>query len=86
MKNNPTAWSFSRLNGFETCPKKFWHTSVRKDVKEGESEAMRYGKMVHKALEKRVANGKPLPLSLRYLDKYAKLLAECRRRSGRCRR
>jgi CRISPR/Cas system-associated exonuclease Cas4 (RecB family) len=75
-KAKQTAWSYSRLNNYETCPKKFWHESVRKDVPFEESEAMRYGKMVHKALELRVGKGKPLPLHLRYLDKYAKVLAE----------
>jgi len=64
------------LNGYETCPKKFFHTSVRKDIREGESEAMRYGKLVHKALELRVGKKKPMPLNLRYLEKYAKTLAD----------
>lgn len=75
-KAKQTAWSFSRLNNYEICPKKFWHTSVRKDVREGEGEAMRYGKLVHKALEQRVSKGTPLPLNLQHLEKYAKLLAD----------
>ena len=69
------AWSYSRLNNYETCPKKFFHSSVRKDVVEAESEAMRYGKLVHKALELRVGKKKPMPLNLRYLEKYAAQLA-----------
>jgi CRISPR/Cas system-associated exonuclease Cas4 (RecB family) len=73
-----TAWSFSRLNNFENCPKKFWHESVRKDIPFEESESMRYGKMVHKALELRVGKSKPLPLNLRYLEKYAALLANAK--------
>lgn len=73
---NKVAWSYSRLTSFETCPKKFWHLSVKKDVFEPESEAMRYGKKVHKALELRVGKGKPLPLDLRYLEGYAKQLAD----------
>ena len=71
MAAKQTAWSFSRLNNFETCPKKFWHQSVAKDVFEGESEAMRYGKLVHKALEKRVSVGTKLPMNLKHLEKYA---------------
>ena len=74
-KARQTAWSYSRLNNFETCPKKFYHQSVAKDVYEAEGEAMRYGKMVHKALEMRVGKNKPLPLNLRHLEKYAGLLA-----------
>ena len=70
-KTKQTAWSYSRLNAYETCPKKFWHLSVRKDVREAEGEALRYGKMVHKALEKRVSVGTKLPLNLRHLEKYA---------------
>lgn len=77
-KGKQTAWSYSRLNNYETCPKKFFHSSVRKDVVEAESEAMRYGKMVHKALELRVSKNKPMPLNLRYLDKYAKVLADAK--------
>ena len=75
-KARQTAWSFSRLNNYETCPKKFWHTSVKKDIREPEGEAMRYGKLVHKALEKRVGKGIALPLNLQHLEKYAKQLAD----------
>ena len=78
VKARQTAWSFSRLNNFENCPKKFWHESVRKDVPFEESEAMRYGKMVHKALELRVGKNKPLPLNLRYLERFAALLADAK--------
>jgi CRISPR/Cas system-associated exonuclease Cas4 (RecB family) len=77
-QNKPTAWSFSRLNSYETCPKKFWHTSVRKDVIEPESEHMRYGKEVHKALELRVGNERPLPINLRHLEKHASKLASAK--------
>lgn len=73
-KARQVAWSYSRLNNFETCPKKFWHQSVKKDVFEAEGEAMRYGKLVHKALELRVGKKKPLPLNLRHLERYAKAL------------
>jgi CRISPR/Cas system-associated exonuclease Cas4 (RecB family) len=77
-KTRQTAWSYSRLNNYETCPKKFWHSSVRKDVVEAESEPMRYGKLVHKALELRVSKKKPMPLNLRYLEKYAAQLANAK--------
>lgn len=75
-KSRQTAWSYSRLNSYEMCPKKFYHSSVRKDVREAESEPMRYGKLVHKALELRVSKKKPMPLNLRYLEKYAAILAD----------
>lgn len=77
-KGKQTAWSFSRLNSYELCPKKFWHLSVRKDVQDTEGEAMRYGKLVHKALELRISKSKPLPLNLRFLEKYAALLEKAK--------
>lgn len=72
MDKKLTAWSFSRLKGFETCPKKFYHTSVAKTIKEAESEQMRYGKRVHKALEVRVRDGKKLPMDLSHLEPICK--------------
>jgi len=71
-----TAWSYSRLNHYETCPKKFWHLAIKKDIKEEESEPQRYGKEVHKALELRVGKGTRLPLHLTHLEPYAKKFAE----------
>ena len=71
LSMKPIAWSYSRLTSYETCPKKFWHTSVQKDFKEPESDAMRYGKYVHKALENRVGGGKRLPNDLAHLEPYA---------------
>lgn len=65
------AWSYSRLTNYEQCPKKFYHTSVAKDYKEPESDAMRYGKRVHKALELRVGEGKPLSGDLQFLEPIA---------------
>jgi hypothetical protein len=62
------AWSYSRLTSLETCPRKFWHLNVQKDLKEEESEAMREGTATHKALELRVRDGKRLPLHLRHLE------------------
>jgi RecB family exonuclease len=63
-----TAFSYSRLNNFEQCPKKFYAISIAKTFKEEESEAMTYGSAVHKALELRVARGTPLPGHLTHLE------------------
>lgn len=64
----PTAFSYSRLNNFDECPKKFHALAIAKTYKEKETEAMSYGKAVHKALELRVAHGKPLPGHLAHLE------------------
>lgn len=77
-KAKQTAWSYSRLNNFETCPKKYWHLSVAKDIREPEGEALRYGKLVHKAFEDCVGKGKPMPLNLRHMEKYAKKIASAK--------
>lgn len=62
------AYSFSALKSFEICPKKHWHTRIKKDWPEVEGEALLEGKRVHKALEKRVMWGQQLPPDLRHLD------------------
>lgn len=64
------AWSFSALNNFETCPKKYHHLSIEKDYKEVEGEALQYGKRVHKALELLVGRGTPLPKDLEHMMPY----------------
>jgi hypothetical protein len=61
----PVAWSYSRLDGFETCPRKFWHLNVKKDLKEPESDAMIEGKTTHKAFELRLRDRVTLPIHLR---------------------
>jgi PD-(D/E)XK nuclease superfamily len=75
------AWSYSRLNSFETCPKKFWHEAIAKDVEEPpDTDEQSYGNKVHKALELRIKDGKPLPSNLRHLtpiaDKFANATGE----------
>lgn len=59
------AWSYSRIDGFETCPRQYWHRNVAKDIVEEETEAMSYGTEVHKSFAKFMTKGTPLPLHLR---------------------
>lgn len=54
-------WSYSSLGLFQQCPRKYYHLRVLKDIKEPESEAMMYGKIVHEAAELYVRDGKELP-------------------------
>lgn len=55
------AWSHTSLTAFETCPRKYYHTRVAKDVADPPGEAALWGQRVHKALEERARDGKPLP-------------------------
>lgn len=45
------AWSYSRMKGFETCPKQYYHVTVRKEYPFKETDATRYGTEFHKAAE-----------------------------------
>ena len=60
----PKAWSYSALTSYETCPRRHYETKVIKRVKEPETEALRWGSAVHKALEMRVKKDKPLPTGM----------------------
>jgi len=55
------AWSYSALNAFETCPKRYYLTKVAKQVVEPQTEALLWGNKVHKALEYRLVSKTPLP-------------------------
>lgn len=43
----PFAWSYSALNDFETCPKRYAEVKVFKSVKEEPSEAALWGQRMH---------------------------------------
>jgi CRISPR/Cas system-associated exonuclease Cas4 (RecB family) len=55
------AWTYSQLDSFETCPRKFYHTKVIRDVVEPPSIHTEWGSKVHTALENYVMHGTPLP-------------------------
>ena len=66
-QSSKKAISYSQLSKYETCPKQYYHTTIRKDFKESFGEAAEAGKKVHKALELYIGKGKPLPSELRHL-------------------
>jgi hypothetical protein len=57
----PFAWSYSKLKNFESCPKRHWHIDIQKDVKEEESEQLKWGNRLHDAMAKRIDKGVRLP-------------------------
>lgn len=60
------AFSFSRLESYETCPKKFFHLSIAKDVSDPPNEHTSFGTEVHLAFANYVKGRiKALPLHLR---------------------
>jgi hypothetical protein len=70
MSKELVAWSYSRLSGYETCPKKFYEISVSKRVKDPPNEHSSYGDFVHKSIAKYMQDGGHLPLTLRQYEKY----------------
>ena len=68
MTDKQLAWSYSRLDKYETCPRQYYELMVAKNYRESENEHTKYGKEVHKALELRVANKRKLPLHLVHLE------------------
>lgn len=63
-------WSYSSLSLFQQCPRKYHRLRVVKDIKEGTTEALTYGKEAHKAAEEYVRDGKPIPPQFSYMQKY----------------
>lgn len=65
MTNKLQAFSFSRLEGYETCPRKFHAISVAKTVKDPPNEHTQYGTDMHLAFAHYLKTGKILPLHMR---------------------
>jgi hypothetical protein len=70
----PFAWSYSKIKNYETCPKRHYHIDVAKDVKETESDQLRFGNALHAALAERCdpTKNKPLPTPFAKYDDWAK--------------
>ena len=63
-------WSFSNLDLFEMCPKKYYHLRVAKDVKDEGNAMSNYGFEAHKHFEDRLVKDKKLPMDLRHHEKF----------------
>jgi len=53
-------WSFSSLKQFTNCPRQYYEVKVQRNYEIRETEQIKYGKEVHKALEDYVRDGTPL--------------------------
>ena len=54
-------WSYSNLNLYQQCPKKYYHLRIAKDIKEAPSDAIAFGNKIHKIAQEYVENDKPIP-------------------------
>jgi len=59
----PITWSFSALKDYKTCARKYHAEKILKLYPYTETEAIRYGKEMHKAFELYLLNGTPLNVS-----------------------
>lgn len=58
------SWSYSSLNAYETCPRRYYLTRVSKEVREPQNESMLWGNRVHKAMEHYLLERTPLPVGM----------------------
>lgn len=72
----PFSWSYSQLNGYETCPRRYQAYNVTKEVVEKENEQLREGKDIHSAFEARINLGTKLPLGMGMHEPLMKRLTE----------
>jgi hypothetical protein len=73
MKLRP--WTYSHLDQFETCPRRFHETRIAKKYAEPQTDAIKWGIEVENALEKRVLDAQPLPDGMKQWEGIAVQLA-----------
>lgn len=69
-------WTYSQLDSFETCPRKFYHLKVARDIVEPPSPHAEWGTRVHTAFEDWIKNGSPLPEGMTQWQSLAEKLAK----------
>jgi hypothetical protein len=76
MSKKKQAWSYSALDVYLTCPRKYWAEKIAKVVPFVPNQATEYGKEVHKKFEEYLIKGKELPLDLKHHEKVLKRLKD----------
>jgi RecB family exonuclease len=61
MTTKPVTWSHSSLKDYEGCARRYHEVKVLKKYPFVETDATRYGTVLHKAAEDYVADGVPIP-------------------------
>lgn len=73
-------WTYSQIDSFESCPRKFYHLKVVRDVVDPPSQHAEWGTRVHTAMENYVKDQEPLPEGMTHwkgiADKITKLPGE----------
>ena len=73
-------WSYSNLNLYQQCPKKYYHLRIAKDIKEAPSEAIAFGNKIHKIAQEYIESDKPIPAE--YVDAMQPSLDKLKNMSG----
>lgn len=63
-------WSYSSLNLFKQCPRKYYRLRVAKDIKEDSKDHLVYGNEVHKAAEEYGRDNREIPKKYSYIKPY----------------
>jgi len=70
------SWSYSRLKNFETCPSRYYHVDLVRDVPQEQTEELDRGDALHKAMYSRVTSGTKLPAQFVYMERWANILTK----------
>jgi hypothetical protein len=73
MKSRP--WTYSHLDQYEQCPRRFHETRIAKKYVEPQTDAIKWGIEVETAMEKRVLDDIPLPDGMKQWEGIAGKLA-----------
>jgi hypothetical protein len=76
--SKPFAWSWSKLKNFRSCPKRHYELDILKQIKEPESEQLKWGHEVHHAMAERIGRGKPMPSTMQHYGKFADRIIKSR--------
>lgn len=70
------AHSYSAIKQFEQCPRQYHLVRILRKYKSPQSEAQKYGDLVHKAMENFLMYGQPLPPEFQQFLPYARRVAQ----------
>lgn len=73
-KGKPFSWSYSAINDFFTCPRKYAASRYYFTSPYVESAAMKEGNKIHKYLEDYIRQNTPIPQEYKQYQKYADVL------------
>lgn len=65
METKPITWSFSSLQKFKNCPKRYYEERVAKSVKQTPTEATNWGERIHAAFDNALKTDTPLEADLK---------------------